>query len=406
MCNHDGGSSSAFLALIHPVGHYLWSQFMAPHTAFVRSGYASCMLLWLLACSLTSIPEKGVTEPVMTQDDGPSIIALITVDTWRADHFTEALTPNLWALGASGERYVNAWSPMGLTTPAHASMLTGLLPWEHGVLANNHHGYLLPDSIPVLPEQYPARASGAFVSAYPAGPVGGLQRGWDVFDGPAQGERSGSITIEKAIAWVPSDRSSLLWIHVYEPHGPYEGNGYTEQERYASEVRKVDQMMGSVIAMLKARGATIVVTSDHGEVMDEERCGYQHERSISEQVLRVPLVRWSPGIVPAVIDDWVGLNDIPTLLKGMKPASRDHWVAQSGMCEVDCAPGCEPSGLAGRDTVVFSADGRWVRRPGKGVFKEGQPSEQGRLLLDQVPPFIAPAQSQTDGAKSLGYVDP
>ncbi|MGB0639678.1 MAG: sulfatase-like hydrolase/transferase [Myxococcota bacterium] len=364
------------------------------------------MLFWLLSCSLMSTPEQGPAEPVQVQADAPAIIALITIDTWRADHFSEALTPNLWALGEAGEWYSNAWAPMGLTTPAHASMLTGLLPWEHGVLANNHHGYSLTDSVPVLPEQYPDHASGAFVSAYPAGPAGGLERGWDVFDGPAEGERPGTVTIEKAMAWIPSDRPSLLWIHVYEPHGPYVGEGYTERERYASEVRNVDKMMGPVLSFLKARGATIVVASDHGEVMDEERCGYQHERSISETVLRVPLIRWSPGIVPSVIDGWVGLNDVPTLLKGDKVTPRDHWVAQSGMCEPDCAPGCDPSGLSGRDTVVFFEGGRWIRRPGKGLFKEGQPPEQGRQLLDQVPPFIAPDQAQTDGAKSLGYIDP
>ena len=364
------------------------------------------MLLWLLACSLSSSPEKGDVKPVLPVDDAPPITALITIDTWRADHFTEALTPNLWALAEAGERYTNAWSPMGLTTPAHASMLTGLLPWEHDVWANNHHGYSLSDTIPVLPEQYPDRATGAFVSAYPAGPTGGFHRGWDVFDGPGEGERPGGVTIAKALDWVPSDRPSLLWIHVYEPHGPYVGDGYTEQERYASEVRKVDQMMGPVLSFLQARGATIVVTSDHGEVLAEERCRYQHERSISETVLRVPLIRWSPGLVPTVVNDWVGLTDIPALLRGKSPAQRDHWVAQSGMCESDCAPGCDPTGLAGRDTVVFSEGGRWVQRPGKGVYKEGQPAQKNKKLLEQIPPFVSPMQSQTDGAKSLGYIDP
>ena len=50
---------------------------------------------------------------------------------------------NVWRLAEEGERYENAFSPMGLTTPAHATMLTGLDPWSHGAQANNHHGYAL-----------------------------------------------------------------------------------------------------------------------------------------------------------------------------------------------------------------------------------------------------------------------
>ena len=55
-------------------------------------------------------------------------------------------------------------------------MFTGVLPWEHGAWANKHHGYALGESIPVLMEsdRYAGWAKGAFVSAYPAGPEGGL----------------------------------------------------------------------------------------------------------------------------------------------------------------------------------------------------------------------------------------
>lgn len=361
------------------------------------------MILWLIACQFSSEPPAevvgavGVTHPV---------VALITIDTWRSDHLSEAHTPAIWSLAQEGERYTQAFSPMGLTTPAHATMLTGMSPWEHGLEGNNHHGYALKDDVSLLPERFEGWASGAFVSAYPAGPAGGLDKGWDRFDGPEVGERSGEVAVQAALDWLPTDRPALLWVHVYEPHGPYLGSGMTERARYAEEVRRADAIVAPLLERLRDRGATIVVTSDHGEVLDEERCSYQHERSISDHVLHVPMVRWSPGIVPRVTDDLIGLSDVPALLEGAAVAPRKHWLAQSGMCEADCAPGCSPVGLSGRDAVVIDPGGKWVERPGRGRFSLGKPSPQNAALLAQIPGLKEAESEATDQAKSLGYITP
>ena len=345
-------------------------------------------------------------EPSLPDERNVPLVALVTIDTWRFDHFSSKHTPNLWALAEQGERFQNAYAPMGLTTPSHASMLTGMATWEHGVEANNHHGYALREDIPVLPDMFEGWASGAFVSAYPAGPEGGLRRGWDVFDGPESGEREGSIAVSRALDWLPTDKPALLWVHLYEPHGPYVGKGIDERSRYAEEVRLADTMLAPLLNELQKRGALIVVASDHGEVLDEERCSYQHERSISEHVLRVPLFRWSPKTAPSVNAALVGLSDVPALLRGEAPDVREHWIAQSGMCESDCAPGCSPSGIHGRDTVVWTESGRWIERPGRGVFSEGTPSGESRTLLSDVPKVKSPPEAATDHARILGYVDP
>ncbi|MDP6934897.1 MAG: sulfatase-like hydrolase/transferase [Myxococcota bacterium] len=338
---------------------------------------------------------------------GPHVAALLTVDSWRLDHFTPELTPNLWALGEQGEVYEQAWSPVGLTTPAHVTMLTGRMPWEHGVEGNNHHGYELDPSITVLPELYEGWATGAFVSAWPAGPAGGLDRGWEVFRGPESGERPGQEAVQEALAWLPDDRPSLLWVHVYEPHGPYEGEGATERERYREEVARVDADLAPLIEELQARRALIVLTADHGEVLDEETCAYQHERSSSDAVLRVPLVRWYPDIESRTEDDWVGLADIPRLLHGETVPARDVWLAESGMCEADCAPGCRPEGLAGRDRVVVGPEGRWIDRPGRGILAEGSPRPGWKRWLETMPPVASATVSVDEeaarAAEALGY---
>jgi choline-sulfatase len=374
--------------------------------------------------------------------DGQAIV-LITIDTWRADHLDHVITPNIHALAERGWRFDNAFSPIGLTTPAHATLLTGLTPARHGVRANNHHGSSLSWSIETVAEHLRKQAwsTAAFVSAYPAGPAGGLDQGFQVFNGPEQSERPGDVAVDKALAWLdaaPEGEPFFLWVHLYEPHGPYEpperdaravGASRGERDRYTAEVHAADRMIGPLIDEALELGATIAVTSDHGEVMDEEVCSWQHERSIHEAVLRVPLIIHDPSILePALREEWVGLMDVPPTLLALAGAppmleidgqhllelgkERDHLLAESGMCEEDCAPGCAPEGLGGRDRVAISKHWRVVDRPGRGGWAEGAGApfpDQWKGLFAHLPRFTPPEPSEDpealEAAKALGYQD-
>src|SRR6266568_904118 len=63
---------------------------------------------------------------------GPNLL-LVTIDTLRADHVgvygaAGASTPTLDALAVRGARFEHAQSPVPLTGPSHATILTGLYP--------------------------------------------------------------------------------------------------------------------------------------------------------------------------------------------------------------------------------------------------------------------------------------
>ncbi|MDH4063654.1 MAG: sulfatase-like hydrolase/transferase, partial [Acidobacteriota bacterium] len=63
---------------------------------------------------------------------------LVTLDTTRADRLgsyghAAAATPNLDRLAGDGVRFERALSPVPLTLPAHASLMTGREPFNHGV---------------------------------------------------------------------------------------------------------------------------------------------------------------------------------------------------------------------------------------------------------------------------------
>ena len=98
-------------------------------------------------------------------------VVLVTIDTWRFDAAGFAgnervSTPTLDRLAIRGRVYDAARAHAVHTLPSHASILTGRLPFEHGIRANN--GFVLAD-VRTLADELAATgfATGAFVAAAP-----------------------------------------------------------------------------------------------------------------------------------------------------------------------------------------------------------------------------------------------
>ena len=71
----------------------------------------------------------------------PGPVILISIDTLRADHlsvygYTKGRTPNIDALARDGAVFDRAYAHAPQTLPSHTSILTGQLPFEHGVRDN------------------------------------------------------------------------------------------------------------------------------------------------------------------------------------------------------------------------------------------------------------------------------
>src|SRR5882672_9418956 len=80
-------------------------------------------------------------------------VLLVTLDTTRADRlgcygYAGAKTARLDRLAAEGVRFENAFADAPITLPSHASLLTGLYPFEHGV--RNNGNFYLPDRFETL----------------------------------------------------------------------------------------------------------------------------------------------------------------------------------------------------------------------------------------------------------------
>ena len=267
----------------------------------------------------------------------PRNVLLVSIDTLRADRLGAGIAPALDRLAAAGVQFVSARTPVPLTLPAHASLLTGALPAAHGVHVN---GQVLPADVPTLATVLRAAGyrTGGFVGAYVLDRRFGLARGFDTYDDRVprnpeasdrlEAERPANQVVDAALAWLDAAPSSpsapfFLWVHLYDPHAPYTpppgAPGVPGRGPYDAEVAYAGAQAGRLFERLEARGLTgstvIVLAGDHGEGLGEH--GEQtHGMLAYDATLRVPLVVAAPGEAARRIAAPVSLTDVaPAVLK-------------------------------------------------------------------------------------------
>ncbi len=267
------------------------------------------ILIVLAGCSRQPTPAELVFP-------GAPLI-LVSIDTLRSDRlpaygYEGVETPALDAFVREAILYQRAYSHIPLTLPSHASMLTGLLPPEHGVQDNA--GYTLGAEIPYLPRllQAAGYVTGATVSSFALRGATGLDDGFELFDDEMEetaaahmwgAERFGDQTLEAALKWLEevAERPFFLFFHLYEPHLPYNPPEPFASEygpSYDGEVAAADALVGRLFDALRRLEvydrAVILVLSDHGEgLMDHGEPG--HGIFLYREVLQVPLLLKLPG---------------------------------------------------------------------------------------------------------------
>jgi arylsulfatase A-like enzyme/Tfp pilus assembly protein PilF len=281
----------------------------------------------LLAIALAALPRGNVV--------------LVTIDTLRADHVgaygaSPGSTPALDALAAEGLRFESAISPVPLTRPAHASLLTGLYPPEHGI--HDNLPATLDPSIPTLATRLKAAGyhTAAFVGSFLLGKGSGLEAGFDVFgDGSiagagdrigAEAERRAEEVAAEALEYLSTARAPFfLWVHFYDPHAPYDPPAAFSGKGYSGEIAYADSQVGRLAGALRTRGlldsTLVVVTADHGEGLGDHGED-EHGVLVYEETLHVPLIVRGPGIAAGRVEhELVSLVDVaPFLLEASFPA--------------------------------------------------------------------------------------
>lgn len=335
----------------------------------VRGAHRVVSALLVLAALHAAWAWSGasVPPPVAAPEARPNLL-VVTLDTARADHFgaygnREVDTRAFDQLAAEGTLFLNASAVAPVTGPSHAAMFTGTGPWENGVLLN---GIPVPPERVMLAERLAAEgyATAAFVSAFVLEGRMGFDRGFAVYDdefGSVRGqsrllghrlaamlarradpdavlERRGADTVNLALRWEAAQAGPyFLWVHLFDPHGPYAPpppydtryyagdprdpahasmrgvsgyapylaaslEGITDLDyvlgMYAGEVSYTDAQLGRLLAAVDRDTTLVVVVGDHGEGLGEHGEWFDHGDDVYETSVRVPFaMRW-PGRVP------------------------------------------------------------------------------------------------------------
>jgi len=143
-------------------------------------------------------------------------------------------------------------------------------------------------------------------------------------------ERRAGDVVAHALEWLNHRRSKsrpfFLWIHLYDPHDPYDApQPYKSRvsDPYDGEIAYTDAMLGKLFGALQGAGlydgCLVAVMADHGEAFGEhgER---SHGIFLYDETIHVPLVIKLPGNGAASTQQWidarVGLVDVaPTILQ-------------------------------------------------------------------------------------------
>jgi arylsulfatase A-like enzyme/Flp pilus assembly protein TadD len=254
----------------------------------------------------------------------PLNVLLITVDTFRADRIGRN-TPALTALSREGVRFDFADSPVPLTLPAHASLMSGLLPLHHR-LRNNGIG-VFPAARQTLAAVFAKGGyrTGAFVGSFILDHRFGLDRGFERYDdeivrnvtdssGTFDAERRGAEVVDRALAWLRQNdaRPFFAWVHLYDAHAPYAPPPPYPQT-YDGEVAYVDAQVARLLAAVDRDNTIIAVAGDHGEALGEHG-ELTHGLLLYEPTLHVPMIIAAPSLTPRAIHTAVSTVDLaPTI---------------------------------------------------------------------------------------------
>jgi arylsulfatase A-like enzyme/tetratricopeptide (TPR) repeat protein len=297
------------------------------------------VLLALAVAGALFCTRKSDTSPFGGGGPEPDII-LVTIDTLRIDALSrnnhgeggKSKTPFLDQMASEGIYFEHAHAHNVVTFPSHTNILTGLLPYQHGVRDNA--GFTLDPKHQTVAPLLKAHgyATGAFVAAYPLDARFGLTPGFDVYDdkypeGSAPKafvvpERKAVEVFAAAQKWYDSvvDQKKFMWVHIYEPHQPYKPDSPWKEQYanpYYGEVAEADDVLGKFLRPILARrpNTMVIITGDHGEGMGEHG-EITHGLFAYEETLAIPLILWEKGrIQPKVETRYVGHRDIvPTIL--------------------------------------------------------------------------------------------
>jgi arylsulfatase len=284
-------------------------------------------------------------------------LLLISLDTLRADVAYRGPLPNFQALCARGTTFESTVSSAPITPISHASVFTGLQPYEHGI--RHLFRERLQSPVPTLAQLMSAAGyrTGAVVACPGLHRWYGMNVGFQHYDDEIPRTSDGRdplttvdvkmrgtalkrapLVVERGLAWLRENRHQpfFLFLHFCVAHWPYEPPEWHAPagcNPYEGEAAYVDHYLGHLFAQLESWAmlddTLVVIFSDHGEDLAGwypndhagEKLGHPEEEGhgclLFDATQMVPLTWIAPGLVPVGrrVETQVRLVDIlPTIV--------------------------------------------------------------------------------------------
>ena len=299
-------------------------------------------------------------------------LVLVVVDSLRASHlgcygYGKDTSPHLDALARESLVLDNLIAPAIPTMPSFTTLLTGLHPYKHGIVAHGGEARLAPE---VLTLAQVAKNSGAVtvgidnLAIQGSGRGSWFSRGFDYYSGYLYQPFStqSAQLVERAQTFLEEfeARKFFLFMHLWDPHSPYgppkeyaekhyhpDGRGreklaaiealapdYYEaflddfklrqrddfdwiMAQYDGEISYVDSQIERILSTLKAQNhwedTVVAVLADHGECFGEGDFWFDHH-SLYDATLKLAGLFHVPGANPGRCNTLLSQEDIfPTL---------------------------------------------------------------------------------------------
>jgi arylsulfatase len=274
-----------------------------------------------MACSGQPTGDVGELSALLPELPDANVI-VISFDALRPDAlgaygYPLDTSPNLDAFADHSLVFENAWSVAPKTPTSFAGVFTARYPtrvfrdWR--LVSQQTLAGLFASA---------GYRTAAFVNSPQLAPRRGFAKGFERYR--MYRGRGDARVVRDAVLWLSQNRDEkfLLWIHLIDPHSPWDWRPTAEhlyrddyvgrferraanlmwlddadelahvRELYDGEIHAADALFGSLLDRVEALGldsnTIVVVTSDHGEEFMEH--GHLQHGYLNEENLRIPLL--------------------------------------------------------------------------------------------------------------------
>ena len=263
-----------------------------------RRALPALLILILAATTCAAQSTSSVVEvpnpPNTIAHQAKHYVVLVSLDGFRYDYANKYGAKNLLALAQRGASAPAGMLPSypSLTFPNHYTIVTGLYPDHHGIVANSFYDPARKESYSLANSK--TTGDGSWYGGTPLWVLAekqGMRAAcffWPASDAEIQGKRPSYYLapyddnfpdekrVEQVLAWLrlPADKRPHF-ITLYYPNTDHAGHVYgPDAPETAEAVRRVDEMVGKLSEGIAASGLPVdlIVLADHG--MENLKAGW------------------------------------------------------------------------------------------------------------------------------------